>query len=57
MDEPTSALDAAAASIIETLTRRLAAEGVSIILVTHDRDQAARLGDHVIALREGRLAA
>jgi putative ABC transport system ATP-binding protein len=57
MDEPTSALDDDAATIIETLTRRLAADGVSIILVTHDRDQAARLGDHVIALREGRLAA
>lgn len=57
MDEPTSALDSAAASIIESLTRRLATDGVSIILVTHDRDQATRLGDHVIALREGRLAA
>jgi ABC-type iron transport system FetAB ATPase subunit len=57
MDEPTSALDADATATIETLTRRLAADGVSIILVTHDRDQAARLGDHVIALREGRLAA
>lgn len=57
MDEPTSALDAAAASVIESLARRLADDGVSIILVTHDRDQATRLGDHVIALREGRLAA
>lgn len=57
MDEPTSALDADASAVIETLTRRLAGEGVSIILVTHDREQAARLGDRVIALREGRLAA
>lgn len=57
MDEPTSALDDDATSVIESLTRRLAADGVSIVLVTHDRDQATRLGDHVIALREGRLAA
>jgi putative ABC transport system ATP-binding protein len=57
MDEPTSALDDDASAVIESLTRRLAADGVSIVLVTHDRDQAARLGDHVIALREGRLAA
>lgn len=57
MDEPTSALDAEAAATIESLTRRLAADGVAIVLVTHDRAQATRLGDRVIALREGRLAA
>jgi putative ABC transport system ATP-binding protein len=57
MDEPTSALDAEAAATIESLTRRLAADGVAVILVTHDRAQATRLGDRVIALREGRLAA
>jgi putative ABC transport system ATP-binding protein len=58
MDEPTSALDAEATATIEALVRRLAEDdGVAIVLVTHDRDQAARLGDRVIALREGRLAA
>jgi putative ABC transport system ATP-binding protein len=57
MDEPTSALDAEATAVIEDLTRRLADDGVSVVLVTHARDQAARLGDRVIALREGRLAA
>jgi putative ABC transport system ATP-binding protein len=57
MDEPTSALDADATATIESLTRRLAADGVAIVLVTHDRGQATRLGDRVIALREGRLAA
>jgi putative ABC transport system ATP-binding protein len=57
MDEPTSALDAEAAATIESLTRRLADDGVAIVLVTHDRAQAARLGDRVIELREGRLAA
>jgi putative ABC transport system ATP-binding protein len=58
MDEPTSALDADAATTIETLARTLSTDdGVAIILVTHDPAQAARLGDHVISLREGRLAA
>lgn len=58
MDEPTSALDAEATATIEALIRRLAdADGVAIVLVTHDRAQAARLGDRVVALREGRLAA
>jgi putative ABC transport system ATP-binding protein len=53
MDEPTSALDADATRVIEALARSLADEGVPIILVTHDRDQAARLGDRVVELREG----
>jgi putative ABC transport system ATP-binding protein len=60
MDEPTSALDAGATATIEALIRRLADDdGVAIVLVTHDRDQAARLGDRdrVVALREGRPAA
>lgn len=57
MDEPTSALDAAATATIEALTRGLADDGVAIVLVTHDREQATRLGDRVIALREGRTAA
>jgi putative ABC transport system ATP-binding protein len=57
MDEPTSALDADATATIEALTRRLADDGVAVVLVTHDRAQATRLGDRVIALREGRLAA
>jgi putative ABC transport system ATP-binding protein len=57
MDEPTSALDDDAAAVIEDLARRLAAEGVAIVLVTHDRAQGARLGDRVIELREGRVEA
>jgi putative ABC transport system ATP-binding protein len=57
MDEPTSALDGDAARVIEDLARRLAAEGVAIVLVTHDRAQGARLGDQVIELHEGRVVA
>jgi len=57
MDEPTSALDHDAARVIERLARTLADDGVSIVLVSHDRAQAARLGDRVIALRDGRVAA
>lgn len=57
MDEPTSALDHEAALVIERLARTLADEGVPIVLVTHDREQATRLGDRVIMLHEGRLIA
>ncbi|HEY4097490.1 MAG TPA: phosphate ABC transporter ATP-binding protein [Baekduia sp.] len=55
MDEPTSSLDPAAARLIEELARHLAAEGVPIILVSHDREQARRLGDRIVELDEGRV--
>jgi putative ABC transport system ATP-binding protein len=55
MDEPTSSLDPAAALLIEELARHLAAEGVPIILVSHDREQARRLGDRIVELDEGRV--
>jgi putative ABC transport system ATP-binding protein len=57
MDEPTSALDPAASALIEQLARGLAAEGVPIVLVSHDRGQARRLGDRVVEIDEGRVAA
>jgi putative ABC transport system ATP-binding protein len=57
MDEPTSALDPAASALIEQLARGLAAEGVPIVLVSHDRGQARRLGDRVVEIDEGRLVA
>jgi putative ABC transport system ATP-binding protein len=57
MDDPTSALDPDAARIIERLARTLAGEGVPVVLVTHDDAQAARVGDRVLHLREGRLVA
>jgi putative ABC transport system ATP-binding protein len=53
MDEPTSALDPEASLVIERLARTLADDGVPIVLVTHDRDQARRLGDRVIGLSDG----
>jgi putative ABC transport system ATP-binding protein len=57
MDEPTSALDPAATLMIEQLARSLAADGVPIILVSHDRDQARRLGDRIVDLDAGRIVA
>jgi putative ABC transport system ATP-binding protein len=57
MDEPTSALDPDASRIIERLVGELASGGVPVVLVTHDDAQAERVGDRVVHLREGRLAA
>src|SRR3954470_11759392 len=57
MDEPTSALDPEATAIIERLARSLADRGIPIVLVTHLADQAARLGDRVVRLSEGKVVA
>jgi len=51
-DEPTGSLDAAAAK--EVVDALLAAEGVAVLLVTHDPDVAAR-ASRTIKMRDGRL--
>ena len=56
LDEPTASLDPQATALIEALIRRAAADGVKVVLVTHDRGQAARLSDDVLFLHRGRLA-
>jgi putative ABC transport system ATP-binding protein len=57
MDEPTSALDKDAAARVEALTRSLAESGLTIVLVTHNLDQARRVADTALLLVDGRLAA
>ncbi len=56
LDEPTASLDPRATAAIEALVRRAAAGGVKVVLVTHDRGQAARLARDVLFLHRGRLA-
>lgn len=46
MDEPTSALDPIASSKIENLVKNLK-ENITVIIVTHNMQQAARVSDHV----------
>lgn len=43
MDEPCSALDPIATNAIEETIREIAAEGISVIIVTHNIEQAARV--------------
>jgi putative ABC transport system ATP-binding protein len=55
LDEPTSALDNVARDAIEsTLAELRRALEISIVLVSHDPEQARRLGDWVIRLEGGR---
>lgn len=48
LDEPTSALDAASKAGIEALVRSLADDGLTVVMVTHERRQADELADRVI---------
>ena len=53
LDEPTSALDAKNAGAVEDILKSLLAEGVSILLVTHDAGQAKRLAGRVMHIENG----
>jgi len=55
LDEPTSALDNVARDAIEATLAQLRRElDISIVLVSHDPEQARRLGDWVVRLEGGR---
>lgn len=56
-DEPTAALDRSARRTIEDLGLEVAADGVSIVWVTHDTEQLRRLADHVMILIDGQVVA
>jgi putative ABC transport system ATP-binding protein len=58
LDEPTSALDHAARGAVEETLRDLRHRlGISLVLVTHDLDQARRMSDWVVRLDAGRVGA
>ena len=57
LDEPTSALDHAARDRIEAALAELRRElEISVVVVSHDPEQARRLGDWVVRLEAGRVA-
>lgn len=53
LDEPTSSLDADAKRAFERTARQLVAEGVPVLWVTHDREQAGRIADEVVRIEAG----
>ena len=54
LDEPTASLDPRSTRLIERSLQALAGR-IPLLWVTHDLDQARRLGDEVLFLCEGRL--
>jgi putative ABC transport system ATP-binding protein len=57
LDEPTGPLDEASVTRVEALLRERMASGISVLLVTHDANQAERLGDQRYRMAAGRLEA
>ena len=56
-DEPTASLDGAARGQVEAVMAALAADGIAVILVSHDTGQLRRLADRAIVLDSGRAVA
>lgn len=57
LDEPSAGLDPASRLIVFELIEELKAAGVCIILTTHLLEDAQRLADHVVLIRDGRVEA
>ena len=53
-DEPTGALDTASGEGVLQLLLELHREGTAVVVITHDRDLAARF-DRQVSMRDGQL--
>ncbi len=57
LDEPTASLDPGAKREVESLIDEFAAEGMTVVMSTHNLGQAKRLATRVIYLEDGRIVA
>lgn len=57
LDEPTAGLDPHSRLDVWDLVRRIAQEGVAVVVTTHSFEEAERLADHVVVINEGRCLA
>lgn len=56
LDEHTAALDPQRAELVTTLTQRIVSKGgLTTLMVTHNMEQAIRLGNRLIMMHEGRI--
>jgi ABC-2 type transport system ATP-binding protein len=57
LDEPTSALDPESARVVRNLLRSMRDNGVTILVCTHNLNEAEELADRIAILRRGSLIA
>jgi iron complex transport system ATP-binding protein len=57
LDEPTASLDVRHAALLLRLVQRLAGDGLAVLVVLHDLNEAAFVADRVAMLAGGRLVA
>ncbi len=57
LDEPTSGVDIVGRDLIREIVGNLAKSGCTVILATHELDEAQRMADHVVMFNHGRLIA
>lgn len=57
LDEPTASLDLGAAAVIGQMLRRMAADGLAVLVVLHDLALAAAVADRVVVMHQGRTVA
>ncbi|HET6951939.1 MAG TPA: ABC transporter ATP-binding protein [Acidimicrobiales bacterium] len=57
LDEPTAGVDPAGRHVIRQVVADLRNDGVTVLLTTHDLDEAERIADHVVIVDRGRLLA
>jgi ribose transport system ATP-binding protein len=53
LDEPTASLAAAEISVLTAAVRRLTAEGISVVYISHHLDEVVGICDRVTVLRDG----
>lgn len=57
LDEPTAGIDPAGRVVVRDLVTSLAADGVCVVLTTHDLADAQRIADHIVIVDHGRILA
>jgi ABC-type sugar transport system ATPase subunit len=57
LDEPTAALGVAQTKQVLTLVRKLADQGISVVLITHNLSDVFAVADRIAVLRLGRMVA
>ena len=57
LDEPTTALDPRSRNEIHQTIKKIKQEGKTIILTTHDMNEASKLADRILFFNKGRIIA